>query len=190
MPAEKPSFEFLMPAEEVRTLKKLVGRRWDRFWVAGGVIDWKWSRGVPSVYTVPVLVVEAGETFVIWADSLDLPDRTEEFRMVVSQPSMDIFRDSKPPRAPLRDFPADLSITDFLNRKNSVQLARRSYTRAPDHSMPGAEIVFDWGLLFANDLGSLLIFLDEHINLNLCVTTNDEVIAELLNKKNADLIAV
>ena len=190
MPAEKQSFEFLMPAEEVRTLKTVVGRRWDRFRVGGGVIDWKWSRGVPSVYTVSELVVEAGETFVIWADSLDLPDRTEEFRMVVSQPPLDYFRHAKPPLAPLRDFPADLSITDFLKRKNSVQLARCSYTRAPDHSMPGAEIVFDWGLLFGNDLGSLLIFLDEHINLNLCVTTNDEVITELLKKETAELIAV
>ena len=71
-----------------------------------------------------------------------------------------------------------------------MQLARCSYTRARDHSMAGAEIVFDWGLLFANDLGPLLIFLDEWPPLQLGVTTNDEVIAELLNKKNAKLIAV
>jgi len=179
-----------MPAEEVRTLKTVVGRRWDRFWVGGGKVDRKCWKEVPSAYSLSCLVVEAGEIFVIWATALDLPDRTEEFRMVVSQRPLDYFRDSKPPLAPLRDVPADLSIKDFLKRKNSVQLARCSYTRAHDHSMAGAEIVFDWGLLFANDLGSLLIFLDEWPPLQLGVTTNDEVIAELLNKKTAELIAV
>ena len=190
MPADKQSFEFLMPAEEVRTLKTVVGRRWDRFWVGEGKVGRKCWKEVPSVYSVPELVVEAGDTFLIWATSLDLPDRTEEFRMKVSQPPLDYFRHAKPPLAPLLDFPADLTITDFLKMKNSVQLARCSYTRAPDHSMAGAEIVFDWGLLFANDLGPLLIFLDDWPPLQLGVTTNDEVITELLNKKNAELIAV
>ncbi len=193
-----------MPPEEIELLKTLSSRRWERFWVHGGTIEDRcdevqflaWEafeaqggkierrcKNEPLAYALPSILVEAGEKFMIGGASLDLPDRTEILRIGVSVRSLDDLRFATPPMQPLTTIPEDLNITDFLDQENSVRVVRIGYTE-----LSGIKIVFDWGILFENKLGAMLVFEDEARPWGICLTTNKPVINQLLEAATASVL--
>lgn len=181
MPGNKRFIECAMPSVEIETLRELSNRRWERFWVQGGTFKRKCEEA-PTAYAVKTLVVEAGETFIVWAHSDDLPDRTEVFRIAVDRRRLDYFRIDRPPLQPLRNDPEDLGMTAFLGRKNSVRLVKRIESRSAESVLAGCQILIDWGLIWENDVGAMAIFATDYDPLDICITTNKAAIATLLDE--------
>ena len=154
-----------------------------KIFVQGGKIQIAKS-ATPGIYSVSSLVVKSSEWIWITATSKDREDGIEIFRLafetgeVVS--AMISSKMNHPQFAELLHYPPDIDFSVFSDGAQRIYLLRKVVTRsdASNHRVGTTET--ENGVLITNNAKRLLVYLDEEIPLNICITTRPSAIDSYL----------
>lgn len=177
--------KYFLPAEEKQAISYSLLDPWVRICVQSGGI----RRVVElHVYSVGSLVIEAKSKLMVLLVSENLDDGTELFRVAVvsdQKKLQEMLSRMRPSIDELMDVPDDLEMGLFLGVENDVSLLR--FYELLGEEVGRIKAATESGLLISNSNSRLLLYPNEEIPLEFCITTDTEKIDSILSK--ADIVS-
>lgn len=131
-----------------------------------------------GIYSISSLFVYTDEWIKITADSFDFLNRIELFRVFLQlrDPIQEKFIKHSVTFVESSEYPNDCKLAPFFKNGNRIDLLQ-SFVSIPDAvgRIPRT-VKVDTGLLISNGVSRMLVYVDVHLPLNICITTVDTVI--------------
>lgn len=171
---------YFLSDQEKQDLASLFILPWKRIYVQSGKIERIYE---PYVYSIGGIVIETNYKFMITLISKDICDGSEIFKISITSNQKNIQEQIRwwyPKIRKLVDIPKDLEIESFIGIKNNYNLLQ--FSEFFTHKNSKNILKVDSGLLIENDNHRLLLYPNEEIPLDFCITTNKEKIEHILNR--------
>jgi len=171
---------FLTP-EEKKTITSSLCCPWQKIYVQSGKISNK-DLVEPHVYSVGCLIVQTiNSKVLITLDTENFNNEIELFRLAITFDELELGKmlsKMHPPIQEIYSYPIDLNLDNFLNVDNEISLLRFNSV----HWREGRQIniTTESGMLIKSNSTELLLYPNEEIPLDLCITKNTQKIQEII----------
>ncbi len=180
------SRQYLIPPEELQTLGELTKMFWTEFLSQRGEFGlFSAARMESGVYSDgDLIIVLNGKTKVLLQmTSEDLEEGSEIFRIVATSSSQALREYLEKPWYHMRTvtkLPSDLNLMAFLHQRNRLSVLRWKEQFSREDFGDTLEVISESGLLIENNEARIVIYPDTVVPLDMCFTTNEEKIKEVL----------